>query len=129
MPAESVSSQNDKNDRLRAELRRDIELRQQSYRGQALKLFPHRCMRCGREFSGKRLRELTVHHKDCNYDNNPPDGSNWEMLCIYCHDDEHAVKSVKKMGDGPLLGGGRSLSPMAQPFEGLDGLIGKQEKK
>ena len=22
--------------------------------------------------------------------NNPPDGSNWENLCIYCHDDEHS---------------------------------------
>jgi hypothetical protein len=21
--------------------------------------------------------------------NNPPDGSNWENLCVYCHDDEH----------------------------------------
>jgi hypothetical protein len=22
--------------------------------------------------------------------NNPPDGSNWENLCVYCHDDEHS---------------------------------------
>jgi hypothetical protein len=22
--------------------------------------------------------------------NNPPDGSNWELLCIYCHDNEHS---------------------------------------
>ena len=35
------------------------------------------------------MRELTVHHKDHNHDNNPPDGSNWELLCVYCHDDEH----------------------------------------
>jgi hypothetical protein len=32
---------------------------------------------------------LTVHHKDHNHDNNPPDGSNWELLCVYCHDYEH----------------------------------------
>jgi len=60
-----------------------------SYREQALRLFPWVCARCGRDFSGKQLRELTVHHKDHNHDNNPPDGSNWELLCIYCHDNEH----------------------------------------
>jgi hypothetical protein len=35
------------------------------------------------------VRELTVHHRDHNHDNNPPDGSNWELLCLYCHDNEH----------------------------------------
>jgi len=60
------------------------------YREQALKLLPWICAHCGREFDGKRLRELTVHHKDHNHDNNPPDGSNWELLCIYCHEHEHA---------------------------------------
>ena len=60
------------------------------YRSQALKILPHICTRCAREFSGKRLRELTVHHKDGNHDNNPQDGSNWELLCIYCHENEHA---------------------------------------
>lgn len=60
-----------------------------NYREQALKLFPWVCGRCGREFSGKQLRELTVHHKDHNHSNNPPDGSNWELLCVYCHDNEH----------------------------------------
>jgi len=61
----------------------------ESYREQALKLYPWVCGRCGRDFSGKQLRELTVHHKDHNHSNNPPDGSNWELLCIYCHDNEH----------------------------------------
>jgi len=60
-----------------------------NYREQALKLFPWVCARCGRDFAGKQLRELTVHHKDHNHGNNPPDGSNWELLCIYCHDNEH----------------------------------------
>jgi len=60
------------------------------YRNQALKIFPWVCAKCGRDFSGKNLRELTVHHKDNNYRNNPPDGSNWELLCIYCHDNEHS---------------------------------------
>ena len=60
------------------------------YRNQALKILPWVCASCGRDFSGKKLRELTVHHKDHNYKNNPPDGSNWELLCLYCHDNEHS---------------------------------------
>jgi hypothetical protein len=60
------------------------------YREQALKILPWVCANCGREFTGKKLRELTVHHKDHNYKNNPPDGSNWELLCLYCHDNEHS---------------------------------------
>lgn len=64
--------------------------REKDYREQALKIFPWVCARCGRDFSGKRLRELTVHHKDHNHNNNPPDGSNWELLCLYCHDNEHS---------------------------------------
>ena len=77
-------------DRVAAEARQQRELRESGYRERALKLFPWICGRCGREFSGVRLRELTVHHQDHNHDNNPPDGSNWELLCLYCHDNEHA---------------------------------------
>jgi 5-methylcytosine-specific restriction endonuclease McrA len=73
-----------------AEARRSREEREKGYREQALKIFPWVCARCGREFSGRKLRELTVHHKDHNHDNNPPDGSNWELLCVYCHDIEHS---------------------------------------
>ena len=68
---------------------RDRQERDRGYRERALKLFPPVCGRCAREFEGKRLKELTVHHKDGNHDNNPPDGSNWEVLCMYCHDNEH----------------------------------------
>jgi cytochrome c553 len=60
------------------------------YRAAALKLLPWICARCAREFSGKRVRELTVHHKDGDHHHNPPDGSNWELLCVYCHENEHA---------------------------------------
>ncbi|MBW2596714.1 MAG: HNH nuclease family protein [Deltaproteobacteria bacterium] len=72
-----------------AEAHRNRQQRERDYREQALKLFPHVCGRCGREFSGKRVRELTVHHKDHNHDYNPRDDSNWELLCIYCHENEH----------------------------------------
>ena len=88
------SSDND-HDRIIAEARRARELRDQGYREQAFKLYPHVCGRCGREFEGRKLRELTVHHKDHNHDNNPLDGSNWELLCMYCHDHEHQKDQLK----------------------------------
>ncbi len=62
---------------------------EQGYRDKALKMYPWICGRCAREFVYSNLRELTVHHRDHNHDNNPADGSNWELLCIYCHDNEH----------------------------------------
>ena len=72
-----------------ARIKQEQAARQQGYRERALALFPHICGRCGREFSGANLRELTVHHKDNDHMNNPPDGSNWELLCVACHDDAH----------------------------------------
>jgi len=76
-------------DRLVADARRSAEQREQDYRERALKIYPWICGRCTREFTRANLRELTVHHRDHNHDNNPPDGSNWELLCLYCHDNEH----------------------------------------
>jgi 5-methylcytosine-specific restriction endonuclease McrA len=81
-------------DRIIAGVRQDQELQEKTYRGRALKMFPWVCALCGREFSGKKVRELTVHHKDHNHDNNPLDGSNWQLLCIYCHDNEHSRDQV-----------------------------------
>ncbi len=69
--------------------RRARDERMKGYREQSLRLHPWVCARCGREFTRANLHELTVHHKDHNHDNNPPDGSNWENLCLYCHDYEH----------------------------------------
>src|SRR4030067_1935296 len=60
--------------------------REQAYREQALKLYPWICGRCQREFTRENLQEITVHHRNHNHDDNPADGSNWELLCIYCHD-------------------------------------------
>ena len=60
------------------------------YREQSLKIHGLICAKCGREFEYKDRLLLTVHHKDGNHRNNPPDGSNWENLCIYCHEDEHS---------------------------------------
>ncbi len=76
-------------DKLVANMRKEEQQRQSGYREQALKLFPHVCGRCSRDFEGKKISELTVHHIDHNHDNNPANGANWELLCIYCHDHEH----------------------------------------
>ena len=59
------------------------------YRERSLRLHGLICAKCAREFDETNLNLLTVHHKDGNHDYNPPDGSNWENLCVYCHDDEH----------------------------------------
>ncbi len=60
------------------------------YREKSLKIHGLICAKCGREFEYKDRHLLTIHHKDGNHKNNPTDGSNWENLCIYCHDDEHS---------------------------------------
>ena len=87
-------------DRILAEACRTAKEREQSYREQALKIYPWICGRCGREFTRANLRELTVHHRDHNHDNNPPDGSNWELLCLYCHDNEHQRQLEATDGSG-----------------------------
>ncbi len=61
-----------------------------AYREESLRIHGLICAKCAREFAPKERHLLTVHHKDGNYRNNPPDGSNWENLCVYCHDDEHS---------------------------------------
>src|SRR4030065_2604784 len=66
------------------------------YRERSLKIHGLICAKCGREFDEKTRNLLTVHHKDGNHLNNPPDGSNWENLCVYCHDDEHTSAIVGK---------------------------------
>ena len=91
-------------DRIVSEARKSWQEREKGYREQSLKIHPWVCARCGREFTRENLHLLTVHHKDHNHDNNPPDGSNWENLCVYCHDDEH---SRSLLGDYLQDKGGR----------------------
>jgi len=119
----SKNHDNEQLDKMVADMRRAEQQRQAGYREQALKLFPHVCGRCTREFEGKNLRELTVHHKDHNHDNNPPDGSNWELLCIYCHDHEH-TRGVQQGRDGEVGGEPRQGPSLAHsPFADLSKLL------
>ena len=50
-------------DRIVADARREAAERGQSYREQALKLYPWICGRCAREFTRTNLQQLTVHHR------------------------------------------------------------------
>jgi hypothetical protein len=95
--------------------------RDEDYREQALKLLPWICARCAREFPASRLRELTVHHRDGDHHNNPPDGSNWELLCIYCHENEHARVEDFKAGGG--AGKAKETTAKHRPLAGLGEML------
>lgn len=116
-----------KRNQLVSEMRQEEQQRQSGYREQALKLFPHVCGRCGRDFEGKKVRELTVHHKDHNHDNNPPNGSNWELLCIYCHDHEHTRGIQEARLEETVSQSGQPESLSHSPFAALK--IKIEEKK
>jgi hypothetical protein len=113
----------DKLDRIVAEAHRQRDEREKDYRERALKLYPWVCGRCGREFTRANLSELTVHHRDHNHDNNPLDGSNWELLCLYCHDNEHQ-RQLEAAGLGKAQASGKS-GPTAvhNPFAALKDLL------
>ncbi len=72
----------------------------EDYREKSLAIHGLVCARCGKEFDASNRHLLTVHHKDGNHHNNPPDGSNWENLCIYCHDDIHSRELLGEYYEG-----------------------------
>lgn len=89
-------------------------MKEAPYREHALKVLPWICTRCAREFPGSRLRELTVHHKDGDHHHNPPDGSNWELLCVYCHENEHArVEDARAGGSSEARAEPATHKPLA----------------
>ena len=96
------------------------------YRERALKILPWICTRCAREFPASRLRELTVHHKDGDHHNNPKDGSNWELLCIYCHENEHARFEDARAGGS--VGEPDQAPAKHRPLAGLDELLKRKKK-
>jgi 5-methylcytosine-specific restriction endonuclease McrA len=127
MPSKKTKLDKDKMDRIVAEAMRSRQQREKGYREKALKIFPWICARCGREFEGKKLRELTVHHRDHNHDNNPPDGSNWELLCLYCHDNEHSRYLDQDGFDEAVPGGEQEITPIHKPFANLETLLNKKK--
>ena len=115
-------------DQIVARARKAREDRLKGYREQSLRIHPWVCARCGRDFTHKNIHMLTVHHKDHNHDNNPRDGSNWENLCIYCHDNQHSRyldhlegKSEKTVDE--------QIEPVThKPFAGLADMLKDKNK-
>lgn len=120
-----MSSKNstDRLDRIVSEARAAREEREKGYRSRALKMYPWICGRCAREFNEKNLQELTVHHRDHDHDNNPLDGSNWELLCVYCHDNEHSRYIDSGYGDAATET--QSKQATHSPFADLASMLEK----
>ena len=115
----------DRLDRVIREARRNADKREAGYREQALKLYPWVCGRCARTFTHSNLQLLEVHHKNGDHDDNPPDGSNWELLCTYCHEHEHS-----KLKDMAGRTDSREAPPAStfNPFADLKARLESQKK-
>lgn len=107
-------------DSIVAKARRDAEQRGHGYRERALGMYPWICGRCAREFTRANLHELTVHHRNHDHDYNPPDGSNWELLCLYCHDNEHSRYIDHVEGD---TGSAGVAAATGNPFADLKSML------
>ena len=112
-------------DEVLREARRDDTKRAAGYRAQALKLYPWVCGKCARAFTHSNLQLLEVHHKNGNHDDNPADGSNWELLCTYCHEHEHS--KLKDMAGRTDTGGDLPASTH-NPFADLKARLDAKNK-
>jgi hypothetical protein len=125
MPTKRRTPDTARLDRIVVEARRSREARTQTYREQALRLFPWICGRCAREFDRSNVHQLTVHHKDHNHQNNPPNGSNWELLCVYCHDNEHS-REIEAAARGESTAHDEAAAATYRPFADLADLLAKR---
>jgi 5-methylcytosine-specific restriction endonuclease McrA len=127
MPDRKTGPDHARLDRVVADARRAAEERGKGYRAQALKIYPWVCGRCGRDFNHANLQLLEVHHRDHNHDNNPADGSNWELLCTYCHENEHQ-RFLTEHGRDPATPGAAGPSPATHnPFADLKARLKKSD--
>jgi 5-methylcytosine-specific restriction endonuclease McrA len=121
-----VAKKNDRLNQVVSDARRASDARERGYREQALKMYPHICGRCAREFDTANLHELTVHHRDHDHDNNPEDGSNWELLCIYCHDNEHQ-RQLEAQQNPTSAEAIKSPTATYNPFSNLKSMLENNE--
>lgn len=98
----------------------------EDYRERSLSIHGLICARCGREFDHSNRHLLTVHHKDSNHHNNPPDGSNWENLCAYCHDDAHSRELLGDYFGGSGRDKGSSVVYEEETSDSGLGILGKR---
>jgi len=126
--SDKKAQQVQKLDSIVAKARSDSEARERGYREQALKMYPWICGRCAREFTRVNLHELTVHHKNHDHDYNPADGSNWELLCHYCHDNEHQRQTEALANKGVALDGAKAPGATFNPFADLKSMLDSKDK-
>jgi predicted HNH restriction endonuclease len=101
----------------------------EDYREKSLAIHGLVCARCGREFDESKRQLLTVHHKDGDHQNNPTNGSNWENLCIYCHEDVHSRGTLAEyLGSQPSI---REFSLVYEDFsaDSSSSLLAEKLKK
>jgi hypothetical protein len=122
-----MKKNDDKLDEIVARARRQQDEREKGYREQALKMYPWICGRCQREFTRENVSELTVHHRNHNHDDNPADGSNWELLCLYCHDNEHQRLLESANQNSSSTASNNSSSATFNPFEDLKNMMDKKK--
>ena len=129
-PASSVAE----GEKSAADVVREIKMSRKSpagedYREKSIAINGLVCARCGREFPESKRHLLTVHHKDGNHHHNPADGSNWENLCVYCHEDVHSREVLAEYLDGEAHGKEVSVVYNDSPGTVGSGLLAEKLKK
>jgi len=119
-------SNNDVLEKIVVDARRNQDEREKGYREQALKLYPWICGRCQREFTRANLAELTVHHRDHDHDNNPSNGGNWELLCLFFFFYEHK-RYLENAGTSSTATENSTTTATHNPFADLKDLLNKDD--
>jgi uncharacterized metal-binding protein YceD (DUF177 family) len=73
----------------------------------------------------RSLRARVQCKKPAGADHNPADGSNWELLCVYCHDNEHSRLTDSVHGD--LGSEAEKNEATHNPFAQLASLLDKKK--
>jgi hypothetical protein len=118
-----MTNKDDKLEDIVLNARRQQVEREQGYREKALKMYPWICGRCQREFTRVNLSELTVHHRNHDHDDNPEDGSNWELLCLFCHDNEHQRYIENSGKNSTTVTSDKSTQASHNPFADLKDML------
>jgi hypothetical protein len=85
------------------------------------------CTRISAHGAAANSRARNCASKDHNHDNNPPDGSNWELLCLYCHDNEHQEYLDEETFGKAGPSGSKGPIATYRPFEALADLLRKKK--